>query len=105
MRAIAPGSSSDSNGGGSKNDNARLLWISGGPGKGKTMMSVFLTEELEKHTSGADNAELAFFICSAGDEKRNTAIAVLCGPVHQTVAKRPQLVKHVLLYFKTPEKT
>jgi hypothetical protein len=83
----------------------RLLWISGGPGKGKTMMSVFLTEELEKHVRCVDNAELAFFFCSAQDEKRNTGIVVLRGLVHQIIAKRPQLVKHALSYFETLERT
>jgi ankyrin repeat protein len=95
----------NSNSGSSNNDDTRLLWISGGPGKGKTMMSVFLTEELERRTVSIDNAELAFFFCSAQDEKRNTAIAVLRGLVHQILNKRPQLVKHVSPYFETPERT
>ena len=96
---------SDGAGDASNNDNTRLLWISGGPGKGKTMLSIFLTEELERHTARIDNTELAFFFCSAEDEKRNTAVAVLRGLVHQIIAKRPQLVKHALLYFETPERT
>ncbi|KAF5851452.1 hypothetical protein GGP41_004293, partial [Bipolaris sorokiniana] len=87
------------------NHDTRLLWILGGPGKGKTMMSIFLTEELEKHIARVDNAGLAFFFCSAQDEKRNTAIAVLRGLVYQIIAKRPQLVRHVLPYFETPERT
>jgi hypothetical protein len=86
-------------------DGHRVLWISGGPGKGKTMLSVFLTEELEKHITRADNAELAFFFCSAQDEKRNTAAAVLRGLVHQIIAKRPQLVKYALPYFETTGRT
>jgi ankyrin repeat protein len=69
------------------------------------MMSVFLTEELERHAARIDSAELAFFFCSAEDEKRNTAVAVLRGLVHQIIAKRPQLVKHALPYFETPERT
>jgi hypothetical protein len=64
------------------NNNTRLLWISGGPGKSKTMLSVFLTEELKRHTACVDSAELEFFICSAHDRKRNTAVAVLRGLVH-----------------------
>ncbi|KAF1828069.1 hypothetical protein BDW02DRAFT_485176, partial [Decorospora gaudefroyi] len=90
-------------GDGKNNDNRRLLWISGGPGKGKTMLSVFLTEELERHTASVPNAELALFFCSAEDEKRNTAVAVLRGLVHQIIAKRPQLVKHALPHFEMPE--
>jgi hypothetical protein len=50
-----------------------LLWISGGPGKGKTMLSIFLTEELEK----MENAELLFYFCNHQDEERNIAVAVL----------------------------
>lgn len=87
------------------NDNTRLLWISGGPGKGKTMLSIFLTEELERHAAGLENAELAFLFCSAQDKKRNTAVAVLRGLVHQIISKRPKLVKHALPYFETPERT
>ena len=98
---------SDDGGNGDRDGNGdtQLLWISGGPGKGKTMMSVFLTEELGRHTARIDNTELAFFFCSAQDEKRNTAVAVLRGLVHQIIAKRPQLVKHALPYFETPERT
>ncbi|CAN9211493.1 unnamed protein product [Alternaria alternata] len=84
--------------------DTRLLWISGGPGKGKTMMSVFLTEELERYTAHIHNAKLAYFFCSAADEKRNTAVAVLRGLVHQIITERPQLVKHALPYFETQEK-
>jgi ankyrin repeat protein len=83
----------------------RLLWISGGPGKGKTMLSVFLTEELERHAACVDSTELAFFFCSAQDEKRNTAAAAIRSLVYQIVSKRPQLVKHALPYFETPERT
>ncbi|PSN58536.1 hypothetical protein BS50DRAFT_476158, partial [Corynespora cassiicola Philippines] len=85
--------------------DTRLLWISGGPGKGKTMLSVFLTEELERYAAGTANAELVFFFCSQQDEKHNTAVAVLRALVHQIITKRPQLVKHALPFFETPEKT
>ena len=69
------------------------------------MMSVFLTEELERHTTRIDNTELAFFFYSAQDEKRNTGVVVLRRLVHQIIAKRPQLVKHALPHFETPERT
>ena len=69
------------------------------------MLSVFLTDELKRRTDNTQDAELAFFFCSAEDEKRNTAVAVLRGLVHQIIAKRPHLVKHALPYFETPERT
>ncbi|XP_014555773.1 hypothetical protein COCVIDRAFT_27349 [Bipolaris victoriae FI3] len=62
---------------GDGNGDTRLLWISGGLGKGETMISVFLTEQLEEHTARTDNTDLVFFFYSAGDKRRNTAIAVL----------------------------
>jgi hypothetical protein len=86
------------------NRDTRLLWISGGPGKGKTMMSIFLTEWLEKHTERIDNSNLVFFFCTAQDEERNTAVAVLRSLIRQIIAKRPQLVKHALPYFETTER-
>jgi hypothetical protein len=60
------------------------------------MLSVFLTEELERHTACVDSAETAFFFCSAQDKKRNTAAAAIRSLVYQIVSKRPQLVKHAL---------
>jgi ankyrin repeat protein len=85
--------------------STRLLWISGGPGKGKTMLSIFLTEQLEASAPNAGNTQLVYYFCSHQDEMRNTAVAVLRGLVHQIVTKRPRLIKHALPYFETPERT
>ena len=83
--------------------DAQLLWISGGPGKGKTMLSIFLTEELERVLQNTKDM-LLFYFCSSEDGKRNTAVAVLRGLVYQIITKRPDLIKqHVLPYFETPE--
>ncbi|KAI0451983.1 hypothetical protein F5B21DRAFT_516384 [Xylaria acuta] len=65
---------------------AQLLWISGGPGKGTTVLSIFLTEELERLY-----------------DKRNNAVAILRGLVHQLPTKCPNLATHVLPSFKKPE--
>ncbi|KAK7178253.1 cAMP-regulated phosphoprotein family protein [Paraphaeosphaeria sporulosa] len=67
--------------------------------------TVFMTEALERHAASTEDAELVFFFCSAQDEKRNTSVAVLRGLVRQIMAKCPQLVKHALPYFETPERT
>ncbi|KAJ5169209.1 uncharacterized protein N7482_004803 [Penicillium canariense] len=84
--------------------STRLLWICGGPGKGKTMLSIFLTEELEKFTQEDEDKELVFFFCSNQDEKRNTAVAILSGLVYQIIKKRPNLIKHAEAYFDTEER-
>ncbi|PSN59264.1 hypothetical protein BS50DRAFT_260919 [Corynespora cassiicola Philippines] len=84
--------------------NTRLLWISGGPGKGKTMLSVFLTEQLEQKVSSMADTRLIFYFFNGQDEKRNTAVAMLRGLVHQIITERPQLVKHALSHFETPKR-
>ncbi|KAF7502472.1 hypothetical protein GJ744_005687 [Endocarpon pusillum] len=77
----------------------QLLWICGGPGKGKTMLSIFLTEELEKDT------QAIYYFCSGEDEEHSSAAAVLRGLLWQITAKRPELTKHLLEQFDTPEKS
>ena len=56
-----------------REDAERLLWVWGEPGKGKTMLSIFLTQELEKA------ATPIYFFCSAKREGCDNAIAVLRG--------------------------
>ncbi|KAH7069998.1 NACHT and ankyrin domain protein [Paraphoma chrysanthemicola] len=86
-------------------DHTHLLWISGGPGKGKTMISIFLSQELENVEKQSIPHELIFFFCSQGDTKRNTALGILRSLIYQILSKSPQLVKHAEEYFATPERT
>ncbi|KAK8139373.1 ankyrin repeat protein [Apiospora sp. TS-2023a] len=60
------------------------LWISGGPGMGKTMLSIFLTEELEAYTQHNDGLLICYF-CRHDDDGRNTEISVLRGLLYQLV--------------------
>jgi hypothetical protein len=46
------------------------------------MLSIFLTEELERISQETENAELLFYFCSHQDEKRNTALTLLRGLVY-----------------------
>jgi hypothetical protein len=82
-----------------------LLWISGGPGKGKTMMSIFLTQELEKTVSAAKSSQLVFYFCSHGDEKRNTPMAILRSLIYQIISQTPNLADYVQPYLGTSEQT
>ena len=43
-------------------DHARLLWIKGDPGKGKTMLMVTIVEELEQQRALSSTA-LSYFFC------------------------------------------
>ncbi|GAM44151.1 NACHT and Ankyrin domain protein [Talaromyces pinophilus] len=81
-----------------------FLWISGGPGRGKTMLSIFLTEEIERVVQNMEDANMLFYFCTHKYEKHNTAVAMIRGLVYQIVTNRPKLIKHVLPSFETPER-
>ncbi|PKK40810.1 hypothetical protein CI102_15130 [Trichoderma harzianum] len=83
----------------------QCLWITGGPGKGKTMLSIFLTEELERRTQESKATELLLFFFCTPDEKHSSAVAILRGLVYQLVRLRPNLVSHILSDFESAEKT
>ena len=68
------------------------------------MLSIFLTDELEKIVKQRKNATLLFYFCSYQDEKRNSAVAILRGLLYQIITERPQLIKHVLPYFDSTER-
>ncbi|CAH0000146.1 unnamed protein product, partial [Clonostachys byssicola] len=68
-----------------------LLWIVGGPGKGKTFLSIYLTEILDK-----PGRTLIYFFCDNKISSRNTGSAVLRGIIHQLIEQQPQLMKHLL---------
>lgn len=65
-----------------------FLWLSGEPGKGKTMLSIFLSERLGTEIRpGRDNTHLIYYFCSQQDKKRNSAAAVLRGLLWQLSVK------------------
>jgi ankyrin repeat protein len=67
----------------------RMLWVWGEPGKGKTMLSIFLSQELEQKSK----TKTIYFFCRAEHEKRNTAIAVLRGLLWHLTGIYPELVR------------
>ncbi|KAK0766416.1 hypothetical protein N5P37_000139, partial [Trichoderma harzianum] len=90
------------------NGDEHCLWICGGPGKGKTMLSIFLTEELERkqHERGDDqDTTLLYFFCANGNENCNNAIAVLRGLAYQLLSKHPDISTSVASYFETAKHT
>ena len=68
-----------------RGDTPPLLWIWGGPGKGKTMLSLFISYALEKEF------KTTYFFCSARDEKHSTAVAVLRGLLWHLTGLYPDL--------------
>ncbi|UPK95450.1 hypothetical protein LCI18_006385 [Fusarium solani-melongenae] len=84
---------------------SRLLWISGGPGRGKTVLSLFLNEEVEKACEGTQN-RLLFYFCRFQDEKHNNTVNVLRSLIYQILefsSDGPE-VRQALEYFDSSEK-
>ncbi|KAI1358964.1 ankyrin repeat protein [Xylaria arbuscula] len=84
--------------------NVPLLWISGGPGKGKTMLAIYITEMLQPVVDAADNV-LLYYFCSNRDKNRNTALTILRGIIHQWIDLRPHLAQHIKGSFEGTEET
>jgi hypothetical protein len=79
-----------------------VLWISGGPDKGKTFLSIFLTQVLAKNqddssTSSTGSIEVIYFFCDNKDTTRNNVTAILRGLMHQLVSKHPKLLQHLVI--------
>ncbi|KAJ9644081.1 hypothetical protein H2199_003949 [Coniosporium tulheliwenetii] len=79
---------------------SQLLWLSGGPGKGKTMLSIFLAEELEQTARQSQDAIFIQYFCDNKDEKRNTAVAIIRGLIYQLLKLHPKLIDHILPTFQ-----
>ncbi|KAI9778406.1 MAG: hypothetical protein M1816_004104 [Peltula sp. TS41687] len=84
--------------------NHPLLWISGGPGKGKTMLAIYITEVLQPVVDAADNV-LLYYFCSNRDKNRNTALTIMRGILHQWIDLHPPLAKDIKNSFEGTETT
>lgn len=81
------------------------LWISGGPGKGKTMLSMFLTEELEAYTQETEGTSLLFYFCTHRYEEKSNAAAIFRSLAHQLLTKHPEMAPLISSYFKSEKIT
>ncbi|KAM0147375.1 hypothetical protein ACHAPG_010616 [Botrytis cinerea] len=86
-----------------KDQQSRLLWIKGDPGKGKTMLLCGVINELEK--SKAKSVLLSHFFCQATDSQINHATAVLRGLIYLLVDQQPSLTSHIRTKYDQAGKT
>lgn len=86
-------------------DESRLLWIKGAPGKGKTMMMMGLVDELSRYKASraatplrSDDSTplLSFFFCQNTNPVLNNAVSVLRGLIYMLAKQRAELLRHVL---------
>lgn len=80
------------------NEQGRVLWIKGDPGKGKTMLLCGIIDEMSALTRLEDKSAttlLSFFFCQATDSRINNAAAVLRGLIYLLINQQPSLLSHV----------
>ncbi|GAW14635.1 hypothetical protein ANO14919_040380 [Xylariales sp. No.14919] len=82
--------------------NSQPLWITGGPGKGKTMLLCHVAEELSD--PGDEERLVSYFFCQATDGHLNNATAVLRGLIYMLVKKDGSLLRYVYDEYKTAGK-
>jgi hypothetical protein len=69
-------------------DDVRLLWIKGGAGKGKTMMSIGL---IERSLPQDESTVVTYFFCQNADYELNTLEAIIKGLILQLVNQQIEL--------------
>ena len=99
-------------------DESRLLWIKGDPGKGKTMMTMGVIAELSqgprarlssrtmskmfaKLKLGSQSCLVTYFLCQSTRPELNNAVSVLRGLMYLLVVQRPRLMRHVQKRYET----
>jgi ankyrin repeat protein len=85
--------------------HSQLLWLSGGPGKGKTMLSIFIAKELERTLEGLQDVSFLQYFCDNKDDKRNTAVAIIRGMIFQLLQLQPKLMDYILPSFEIHNKS
>lgn len=72
----------------------KVLWVSGDPGKGKTMLAISMVKSILrriKPDSLAPDVLVAYFFCDNKDNRRISSIAVLRSLLYQILNQRPDL--------------
>ncbi|KAK2041575.1 WD40 repeat-like protein [Colletotrichum somersetense] len=70
-------------------EQSRMLWVKGDPGKGKTMLLCGIITELENRPV---DCVLSYFFCQATDTRLNNATAVLRGLIYLLLDQQPSLI-------------
>ena len=76
-------------------ENPQLFCITGSPGIGKTMMSTFLVEELQKKVERAPGKALAYFFCDDKIQNRRTPMDIIRSLIWQILLQRNELFDNI----------
>lgn len=78
-------------------ENRTVLWIDGDPGCGKSVMSSFLSKELEilcRTGLKSTHHSSAYFFCDDKDDRLRTACSVLANWLTQLLLQLPSIIAH-----------
>ena len=78
-----------------------LLWASGDPGCGKTVLSSFLIDELKGNEAQPSPWTICFFFCDDKIEAQRDAKAILRGVIHQLFKFNRVLISHAIRLFES----
>lgn len=79
-------------------NDKRVLWITGDPGKGKTMLLCGIIDSL---TTTTESTPLSFFFCRGTDSRISNATSVLRGIIYQLLKERPSLIPPIRKKYQT----
>ncbi|KAI5838256.1 hypothetical protein DFP73DRAFT_267821 [Morchella snyderi] len=78
-----------------------LFHLSGSPGKGKTVFTIFLIDHLnsrlQPNNASAETPEaiLVYYFCDNKNNTRNTAVCIMRAVLFQMLQRRPELLKYI----------
>ena len=78
-----------------------LLWVTGAPGSGKTVLSSFIINQLES-TQSPHN--VGFFFVDDSATSQRSAVMLLRGILYQILNRNPSLFKHARVHWKRAAK-
>jgi len=78
------------------NDESRILWIHGDPGKGKTMIIMALIDEISRRLeSSPGSGILSYFFCQNTIKELSSAESIVRGLVYLLATQNPSLIHHL----------
>ena len=74
-----------------------LLWVTGAPGSGKTVLSSFVIDQVESTKSPRN---VGFFFADDSSTSQRSAVMLLRGLLYQILNRNPSLFKHAQVHWK-----
>ncbi|KAA8893229.1 hypothetical protein FN846DRAFT_228488 [Sphaerosporella brunnea] len=81
--------------------NSSLLWVSGDPGCGKSVLASFLVDQLNRLVSQSElPSTVCFFFFKDDNEEQKTATFALSALLHQLFKAKTSLIRHAMTEFE-----